>query len=200
MELNLGKIDSCVQYRTTLKLTCSTWPSCRLQCRGWQVGRWHLDSEVPPGGRDQLVNVLVTYWTLFLLDKYTIALNNIAKETSQKNMTPKFEKILWQDLVSINLSCHFEDFEDLWWLVVNIWRQSKITNNLFQDGIMKRNQQQLNLFRKVVALEAERAGQVAEDDVSLLWLTISNYILTYRVSQKNVLIEQNHNQNWVLWG
>ena len=23
---------------------------------------------------------------------------------------------------------------------------------------------------------------------------------TYRVSQKNVLIEQNHKQNWVLWG
>ena len=24
--------------------------------------------------------------------------------------------------------------------------------------------------------------------------------LSYRVSQENVLIEQNHNQNWVLWG
>ena len=36
-----------------------------------------------------------------------------------------------------------------------------------------------NLFRKVVALEAERAGQVAEDDVSLLWLTKTNYISTY---------------------
>ena len=76
------------------KLTCSTWPSCRLQCRGWQVGRWHLDSEVPPGGRDQLVNALETYWTLFLLDKYTIALNNIAKETSQKNMSPNFDFFL----------------------------------------------------------------------------------------------------------
>ena len=72
----LCPIPKSIKLEPIWKLTCSTWPLCRLQCRGWQVGRWHLGSEVPPGGRAQLFNVLVTYCTLFLIDKYTIPLRS----------------------------------------------------------------------------------------------------------------------------
>ena len=89
----LCPIPKSIKLEPIWKLTCSTWPSCRLQCRGWQVGRWHLDSEVPPGGRDQLCqcfgDILNTFSTRQIYD--------CAQQYCKRNVAEKYDTKIWKN-------------------------------------------------------------------------------------------------------